>query len=286
MAGLGDGGEQRLGVRVELGGDGHDARPGGGPRAGVRTSPPGASADSRGGPRRSRSRCRCSAPRRPGRRRPCPAGGRRPTRRRRRPTRRPRRCASMTTGGAAAQRVAVDDDGVDPVEPAVRRPVHRQHAAPAHQDVEGGGERLPAEDRRLGGERLEQVGRPARAPGERQQPERAAEGDRAEAGAVGLDRAAGQRRGPVAGRGQRLGDVVLGLGSAQLRLAPPPHLPAGAHLDRLLDRGGGVDRGDGRALGQRVQERAGAGEDEVGADRADPRLDAVLEPLLGVEQRP
>jgi hypothetical protein len=148
-----------------------------------------------------------------------------------------------------------------------------------------GGEGLAAQDGGLGGQRLQQVRRAARAAGQRQQAHRAPEGRGAEAGAVGLDRSPGERPGSLAGRGERLGGVLLRFRLAQLLLAAAPHLPSGSDLQHLLQGGRGVDRRDHGALGERVQEGAGPGEHQVGAHRPDPRLEGVLDPLLGVEQR-
>lgn len=185
---------------------------------------------------------------------------------------------------AGAQGGPVDDDGVHAVEPPVGGAVEREDAAAGEQQVERGGEGLPAQDGGLGSERLEQVGGAAGASGERQDAEGAGELGGGEAVAVGLDRPAGEFARARAGR--LLGcPAAVRLRKAELALAAAPDLAAGAHLQRPLDRRGGVDRRDGGALGEGVQERAGALEDEVGADRADAVGQRVLQPLLGVQHR-
>ncbi len=167
---------------------------------------------------------------------------------------------------ARAQRGAVDDHGAHPVQPTVGRAVHRQHAAPAHPDVQDPGEGLPTLDGGLRRQRLEQIRRARRCEGQRQQAERRAQRRRAERAAVALDRTAGQRAGPGTGRGQRTGGR-LDARAAQLGLAPPPHLPARPHLPHPGRGGRGVERGHDGALGQRVQQRAGTGEGQVRAGR-------------------
>ena len=72
-------------------------------------------------------------------------------------------------------------------------------------------------------------------------------------------------------------------GPAQLGLAPPPHLPARPHLPHPCGGGRGVERGHGRALGQRVQQRARSGERQVRAGGADPGDQRLPDPLLAVE---
>ena len=189
---------------------------------------------------------------------------------------------------AAGQQPRVEHHGVDPVQPAQRLGVHRQHPGPGQVAVHAGGESLPAE---LGGLRIRRRGRrhhQVRVAGRRQRRRRAGQRPGGGLVAVGLDRPGRQRHRPLAppARRPRTAGRLAARQAGRPASAPAAATDRGARaVRRAAGRAGRCPRPAPAGPRQALRDGVADGQAQIRRGPAEPALDRTAQHRRRLDQR-